>query len=111
MNGDPAAAAGATSDFHLVELHGQWRLTVRRSDRLLAALDATTSAEGLDRGAPFTVHVEPNLLPGGPFEVIVDVTGERTADAVNGRAQAGRRPPQRFAARPVPPANMGTPSP
>ena len=91
MNGDSTAEERGSSDFHLVELHGAWQLTIRRSDRLLAALEAAMSEAGPEQGAVFTLHVEPNLLPGQPFEVTVDVTGDGAPRAVDGPARPERR--------------------
>jgi hypothetical protein len=58
------------SDFHLVEGADGWRLTVNVTDRLRDLLDGNTAG---DSAAPsFTVHVEPNLLPGAPFPVSIE---------------------------------------
>jgi hypothetical protein len=55
VNAEPAGAPPA--DFHLVESHGQWQLTVRDLARLTAGQPVTV-----------TVQVEPTLLPSGPFK-------------------------------------------
>lgn len=78
MNADSPDTPADTSDFHLVEISGGWRLTIRVSDRLLAALREGAEA---DATGQFTVHVEPNLLPGEPFTATV-----RVADAISNRA-------------------------
>lgn len=85
MKADPTGPPTETSDFHLVENSGGWRLTIRASDRLLALLKQDTAAE---QPAEFTVHVEPNLLPGAAFDVTVGVA-EPDGD---GRSNEARPP-------------------
>jgi hypothetical protein len=58
------------SDFHLVEDANGWRLTVNVTDRLRQLLCAAPDSAG-EAPADFTVHVEPNLLPGDPFAVTI----------------------------------------
>ena len=58
------------SDFHLVEEVDGWRLTINVTDRLRELLCASPDASG-EAPAQFTVHVEPNLLPGDPFAVTI----------------------------------------
>jgi hypothetical protein len=69
--GSPEAAASPAmapaSDFHLVESADGWVLTVNVTDRLRAALTSANGNGAAARTADFTVHVEPNLLPGDPF--------------------------------------------
>jgi hypothetical protein len=71
-----ASDSRPVSDFHLVEDVEGWRLTVQVTDRLRKLLSAAD--EGVASDQPFTVHVEPNLLPGQPFAVTIEpVTDER----------------------------------
>lgn len=72
-NGGPQAPA----DFHLVEAHGAWCLTIYASERLKAALNA--QPHQLDKTS-FTVRVEPNLLPGGAFDVTVALASAGAGD-------------------------------
>jgi hypothetical protein len=58
------------SDFHLVEDADGWRLTVNVTDRLRQLLCAAPDGS-VEAPAEFTVHVEPNLLPGDPFTVTI----------------------------------------
>ena len=69
----PATDAPPISDFHLVEGADGWRLTINVTDRLRALLDGASS-EGTAAGSDvaFTVHVEPNLLPGEPFAATIE---------------------------------------
>jgi hypothetical protein len=57
------------SDFHLVESTDGWTLTISLSSRMLDALmgDGTDDANS----PAFTVHVEPNLVSGDPFDARV----------------------------------------
>jgi hypothetical protein len=64
---NPAAAESAVSDFHLVESLDGWTLTINLNVDLLAALAATGGTTAPSATVPFTVHVQPNLLPGKPF--------------------------------------------
>jgi len=70
--GVPGAAA--VSGFHLVESAGGWTLTITMSESMLDALRPAqgpqdTSGDASDAaGAVVDVHVEPNLLPGEPFQ-------------------------------------------
>ena len=68
-------AVRGTSDFHLVESRGAWRLAINATPRLLAVLAGEHAADG-----SFTVQVEPNLLPSGPFDVAIDVASGATSD-------------------------------
>lgn len=72
-------ARAAVSDFHLVESAGGWTLTINLNVDLLAALAATDGATAPAAAVPFTVHVQPNLLPGEPF--LADVIIKRPADS------------------------------
>lgn len=62
------------SDFHLVESTSGWTLTINLArgdlDALLGAGEPGVASLGGAR-ATCTVHVEPNLLPGHPFEAEV----------------------------------------
>lgn len=70
MSVDANGGSDVAADFHLVEAHGTWRLTIKGGERLMAAL----ADDGeLANGATFTVHVEPNLLPSGVFDAAVEV--------------------------------------
>jgi hypothetical protein len=56
----------------LVEGADGWRLTINASQRLRDLLDGTAGDGSTGAGAEsFTVHVEPNLLPGEPFPVTI----------------------------------------
>ncbi|MDT4924629.1 MAG: hypothetical protein QOG01_2342 [Pseudonocardiales bacterium] len=60
--------AELASDFHLVESVDGWVLTINVTERLRQALAAQDAdASPAPQTADFTVHVEPNLLPGEPF--------------------------------------------
>jgi hypothetical protein len=73
--------APPVSDFHLVEDADGWRLTINATSRLRDLLcgaaedgspDGSPDGGSADAAAqPFTVHVEPNLLPGQPFPVTI----------------------------------------
>jgi hypothetical protein len=64
----PSPDSKLTSDFHLVESLEGWVLTINVTDRLREALAAQdVDDEAAPGTADFTVHVEPNLLPGEPF--------------------------------------------
>ena len=69
----PASDARPVSDFHLVEGADGWRLTIHVTDRLRALLEGASGA-GTTAGSDvaFTVHVEPNLLPGEPFAATIE---------------------------------------
>lgn len=58
------------SDFHLVEDADGWRLTVNVTDRLRELLCASRDSSDV-APAEFTIHVEPNLLPGDPFAATI----------------------------------------
>jgi hypothetical protein len=75
-----AAAEPAVSDFHLVESLDGWTLTINLNVDLLAALAATDGTTAPPATVPFTVHVQPNLLPGEPFlaNVVIKRPGEPT---------------------------------
>lgn len=79
---------GSTSDFHLVESHGEWRLTIQVSPQLLAVLTAEGARSDL---TPFTVHVEPNLLPSKPFDVAVEPLRSGTADGARNAPERSAR--------------------
>jgi hypothetical protein len=77
MTFDAGGASAPATDLHLVESREGWRLIVRDGKRLQSVL-AGESQRG--QAATFTVQVEPNLLPGDVFDVVVDVVLDR-ADA------------------------------
>jgi hypothetical protein len=67
----PPPGTETETDFHLVEHGSRWVLTITLTERVRRAL-----MEADESGSPeqqFTVHVEPNLLPGEPFAVTLDV--------------------------------------
>ncbi|MDT4914230.1 MAG: hypothetical protein QOC66_3358 [Pseudonocardiales bacterium] len=72
--GGSAQDAQPVSDFHLVEAADGWRLTVNATDRLRELLFDSRDDGSVD--ASFTVHVEPNLLPGKPFAATVEPLAE-----------------------------------
>jgi hypothetical protein len=69
-----AEDANSASDFHLVESAGRWVLTINLTPRVRDALAAESGPRpGTTTDADFTVHVEPNLLPGEPFPVSLEL--------------------------------------
>jgi hypothetical protein len=63
-------------DFHLVESSDGWALTINLTRRMLDAFvqDENVDDEASANPAGFTVHIEPNLVPGQPFPATVFIT-------------------------------------
>jgi hypothetical protein len=64
-------------DFHLVESSDGWALTINLTRRMLDAFVQDESVGGessANPGTGFTVHIEPNLVPGQPFPATVLIT-------------------------------------
>jgi hypothetical protein len=91
---DPSAEL--VSSLHLVEDLDGWTLTMTVTPELLEALNAAqsrprpTDGVALDEFAQgCIVHVEPNLLPGGPFTVAGIRIRRAGTDALAQTAQPG----------------------
>ena len=74
VTASPPTDAATASDFHLVESPDGWVLTIRMSRRIAEALADLRPAGAAIPVSGFTVHVEPNLLPGEPFATNVVFT-------------------------------------
>jgi hypothetical protein len=76
---DGSPDASPLSDFHLVEGADGWRLTINVTQRLRDLLGGAAGDGAADAAEqPFTVHVEPNLLPGQPFAVTIQPHSDDT---------------------------------
>ena len=68
----PSPAPVTVSTVHLSEDRQRWTLTLSLTPELLALIDDAAQGDEPVRTAHGTqcqVHVEPNLLPGEPFEI------------------------------------------